>query len=65
MRLLSQTVPNFDKMYIYEMVNIKNSLVSAFDSMLTPNFTENKLKNYCKSYLMIFWLVGFSLYKFK
>ena len=31
MRLLGQTVPNFDKMYIYEMVNIKNSLVSAFD----------------------------------
>ena len=54
MRLLGQTVPNFDQMYIYEMVKIKNSLVSAFDSMLTPNFTENKLKNYCKSYLMIF-----------
>ena len=26
MLLLSQTVPNFDQMYIYEMVKIKNSL---------------------------------------
>ena len=26
MRLLSQTVPNFDQMYIYKMVKIKNSL---------------------------------------
>ncbi len=41
MRLLSQTILNYDQIYLHEMVIIKKSLIRAFDLTVPHNFTEN------------------------